>query len=118
MVFPAVDPGLLLLAAVAARRDNRLLGLPGGTCDVGGDDLGGVPVQAAAGPVIPHRRPWIGVRGSFLDVTQRDPGIERGGNERMPECVRRDGLGDHSPAGDLAHDPSGTMPVQSPPVRA
>ena len=26
--------------------------LPGGACDVGGDDIGGVPVQAAAGPVI------------------------------------------------------------------
>ena len=51
MVFPAVDPGLLLLAAVAARRDNRRLGLPGGTSDVGGDDVGSVPVQAAAGPL-------------------------------------------------------------------
>ena len=29
--------------------------LPGGACDVGGDDVGGVPVQAAAGPVVPHR---------------------------------------------------------------
>ena len=29
-------------------------GLPGGAGEVGGDDVGRVPVQAAAGPVVPH----------------------------------------------------------------
>jgi hypothetical protein len=28
------------------------------------------------------------MRGSLLHVTQRDPGIERGGDERMSERVR------------------------------
>ena len=55
--------------------------------------------------------------GSLLDIAQRDPGIERGGNERVPERVRRDGLGDPGAAGDLADDPPGAVPVQPPPVR-
>jgi len=50
-------------------------GLPGGTCDVSGDYIGCMAVQAAAGAVIPHRRPRIGVRGGFLHVPQRDPGV-------------------------------------------
>ena len=48
-------------------------GLPGGTCDVSGDDIGRVAVQAAAGAVIPHRRPRIRVRGGLLHVSQRHP---------------------------------------------
>ena len=56
------------------------------------------------------------MRGGFLDIAQRDPGIERGGNERVPERVRRDGLGDSGAAGDLAHDPPGAVPVQPLPV--
>ena len=34
---------------------------------------GRVPVRAAAGPVVPHRRPRIGGRGGFLHVPQRQP---------------------------------------------
>jgi hypothetical protein len=30
--------------------------------------------------------------GSFLDVAQRDAGVERGGDERVPQRVRSDTL--------------------------
>ena len=51
-------------------------GLSGGACDVGGDNIGRVPVQAAAGPVISHRGPRVRMGGGFLHVAQRDPGIQ------------------------------------------
>jgi len=51
------------------------------------------------------------MRGSLLNIAQRDPGIERGGDERMPQRVRRDGLGDPGAAGELADDPPGAVPV-------
>ena len=57
------------------------------------------------------------MRGSLLDIAQRDPGVERGGDERVPERVRGDGLGDPGTARGLADDPSGTVPVQLPTVR-
>ena len=56
--------------------------------------------------------------GGFLHVAQRDPGIQRGGDERMPQRVRPDGLGDPGAAGDPADDPPGAVPIQPPPVRA
>ena len=52
-----------------------LAGLPGGGRDVGGDDIGRVPVQAASGAVIPHRGPRICMRRSLLYVPQRHPGL-------------------------------------------
>ena len=54
------------------------------------------------------------MRGSFLDVAQRHPRIERGGDERVPQRVGRDGLADPGAAGGLADDPPGTVPVQPP----
>ena len=91
-----------------------LVSLPGGARYVCGDDVRGVPVQAAAGPVVPHRGAWIGVRGGLLHVAQRDPGIQRSRDERVPERMRRDGLADAGVAGDLADDPPGAVPVQPP----
>src|SRR5689334_24193569 len=48
-----------------ARRSLPLGGrcLPGGTGEVGGDDVGGVPVETSAGSVVADGGPWIGVRG-------------------------------------------------------
>jgi hypothetical protein len=63
-----------------------LAGLPSGAREVGRDDIGRVPVQAAASPVIPHCRLRIGVRGGFLDIPQRYPGIERGGDACRSVC--------------------------------
>ena len=53
-------------------------GLPGGTRDVGGDYIGGVSVQAAACPVIPHRGARICMPRRLLHVPQRHPGIQTG----------------------------------------
>jgi hypothetical protein len=63
--------------------------LPGGSGKVGSDDIGGVPVETAAGAVVAHRRARIGVRRGFLHVAERNPGVERGGDECVPERVRR-----------------------------
>jgi hypothetical protein len=51
-----------------------------------------------------------------LNVAQRDAGVEGGGDERVPECVRADVLADSGAARDLADDPPGAVPVQPPPV--
>jgi len=91
-------------------------GLPGCSGDERGDDVRGVPVQAGAGPVIPHRGARVGVGGGFLHVPQRHPGVERRG-ERVSQGVRADVLGDLGAAGDPAEDPGGAVPVQPPPVR-
>ena len=57
------------------------------------------------------------MRGGFLHVAQRDAGVERGGDERVPQGVRPDGLGDPGAAGDPADDPPGAVPVQPPAIR-
>jgi hypothetical protein len=107
-------PGLLVRAVSVARTSVCRPGLPGGAREVGGDDVGRVPVQAAAGPVIPHRRPRIGMESCLLHVPQRHPGIQTG-DERVPQRVRGDGLGDPGAAGGPADDPPGAVPVQPPP---
>src|ERR1019366_3573073 len=75
-------------------------------------DIGGMPVERRPGPVIAHRGPGISVRGSFLHIPQRYPGIERRGDERMPQRVRPDGLSDPGAASYPAYDPGGAVPVQ------
>ena len=90
--------------------------IPGGAGEVGGDDVGRVPAQAAAATVIPHRRPRVRMGGCLLDIAERHPGIQSGSDERVPERVGHDGLGDPGPAGGLADDPPGAVPVQPPAV--
>jgi hypothetical protein len=58
------------------------------------------------------------VGGGLLDVAQRHAGVQGGGDERVPERVRSDGLGDPSAARDFADDPPGAVPVQPSPVRS
>jgi hypothetical protein len=53
----------------------------------------------------------------LLHVPQRNPGVERGGDERVPQRVRADLLIDPGAVGDPADDPGGAVPVQPPPVR-
>ena len=60
------------------------LRLPGNSDDVGGDDVGGMPVERGAGPVIAHRGARISVRSGFLHVPERDPGDQGSGDERVP----------------------------------
>jgi hypothetical protein len=57
------------------------------------------------------------VRGGLLHVPQRDPGVQRGGNERVSERVGRYDFGDPGPAGSAADDAPGAVPVHPPPVR-
>jgi hypothetical protein len=76
-----------------------------------------MPIQTAAGTVVPHRGPRISVRGGFLDVLQRDPGVQRGGDERVPQRVRPDRLGDPGAAGDPADDAPAAVPVQPMTIR-
>jgi hypothetical protein len=92
--------------------------LPGGSGDVGGDNIGGMPVQRGTGSVTAHRGPRISVGSGFLDIPQRDPGIQRGGDERVPQRVRPDGLGEPGPAGDPPDDPPGGVTVHSGPSAA
>jgi hypothetical protein len=47
----------------------------------GGDDVGRVAVQAAAGTVVPHGGARIGMGGGFLHVPHWDPGVQCSGNE-------------------------------------
>ena len=42
----------------------------------GRDDVVGVPVQVAAGPVVPGGHAGVGVTGGDLHVPQRDAGIQ------------------------------------------
>jgi len=91
--------------------------LPGGTGDVSGDDGGGVPVQGSSGPVVSHGGSGIGVRGGFLHVAQPDPGVQRRGDERVPQRVRTDRLGDTGAAGHPADDPPSAVPVQPTAIR-
>ena len=53
----------------------------------------------------------------LLHVPQRDPGIQRGGDEGVPERVGRDGLADPGATRGAADDPPGAVPVQPPSVR-
>jgi hypothetical protein len=57
------------------------------------------------------------VRGSFLDVAQRDAGVQRCGDERVPQRVGSYLLGDPGMAGYPADDAPGAVPVQPPPGR-
>jgi hypothetical protein len=102
------------LAAAGGQTD--LKGLPRCPGDVGRHDVSRVPVQAGPGAVIAHRGARIGVRGGLLHVPQRHPGIERGGDKRVPERMGADVLGDPGAPGDAADDPGGAVPVQPPPV--
>jgi len=52
-----------------------------------------------------------------LHVAQRHPGVEGGGDERMPERVRADALADPGVAGEATDDASGAAAVQPPPGR-
>lgn len=68
-----------------------------GAGDEGRDDVGGVAVEEAASSVVAHRRSRIGVRRSFLDIAQRDTGVEGSRDEAVPKGVRRDPLVDRPP---------------------
>jgi hypothetical protein len=51
----------------------------GGPSDEGCDDVVAVAVEVAAGPVVAHGHPGVGVSGGDLRVTHRDPSIKARG---------------------------------------
>ena len=54
--------------------------------------------------------------GGLLHIPERDPSVQRGGDERVPQGVRPDGLGDPRPAGHPPDDPPGAVPVEPAPI--
>jgi hypothetical protein len=66
-------------------------GLPGGAGDVRGDDVGSVPVQASAGPVVPHRGSRAGpVSGPYRPACTSSPsGSGKAGSSRQPTADSR-----------------------------
>ena len=52
----------------------------------------GEAIEVVAGPVVAGRGAGIGVAGGDLDVPQRHPGIEGGGDQAVAKGVRRDAL--------------------------
>ena len=87
-------------------------GSAGGAGEVGGDDVGGVPVERHPVAVVAHRGARVGVRGGLLDIAERHPGVERGSDESMPKRVRADPLADAGLAGKAPHDPGRAAAVQ------
>ncbi len=82
--------------------------LAGGSGDEGGHDVGGVPVEAAPGPVVAHRGSRVGVTGCFLDVEKDRP--HRPVTDVEVECPAGawcDGDGDV--LGAFAHDCEGSV---------
>jgi hypothetical protein len=61
----------------------------------------------------PHCRTWIRVGCRFLDVTQRAAGVERGGDQGVPQGVRADRFGDAGSSGDTPHDPAGAVAIEA-----
>jgi len=59
--------------------------LPGGASEVGGDDVGRVPVQTATGAVVSDGGTRVGVRGGFLHISQRHPSVQGRRDERVPQ---------------------------------
>ena len=51
-----------------------------------------------------------------MHIAQWHPGVETGSDERMPQRVRPDRLGDPGAAGGPADDPRGAVPVQPPAI--
>jgi len=110
--------GLGVLMGAAPGLSAARCGSAGGAGDVGGDDVGGVPVEGGAGALVAHGCPGVGVAGGFLDFAQWDAGVEGGGDEGVPQSVWADRLGDAGAFGDTAHDAARAVPVEAVPVGA
>src|SRR5689334_1536022 len=95
-----------------------LVGLPGGAGEEGGDDVGGVAVEGHATAVVAHGGAGVRMAGCLLDVSERDAGVEGGGDERVAEGVGPYVLVDPRSACEAADDPGGSVAVETLPVGA
>ena len=84
-----------------------------GAGDEGGHDVGGVAVEGSSSSVVAHCRSRIRVRRGFLDVSKRDSGVERCGDEAVPQRVWTDPFVDPRRLRQPSHDPSGGVPVEA-----
>jgi hypothetical protein len=48
-----------------------------------------VSVEVLAGPVVAHRRAWVGVAGGDLDVAEADASVEHGRDEGVASVRTR-----------------------------
>jgi hypothetical protein len=94
-----------------SRGPERADGSAAGASEERGHDVGGVSVEGHARSVVPHGGAGIGVAGGLLHIPQRNPGVQRGGDESVAERVGPDTFGDAGPSGDAAHDPSRRVAV-------
>ena len=69
----------------AAVSGSRVSPGAGGTGEVGRDDVGGVAVQRAAGPVVTAGLARIGVPRKVLHITQAAASVESGGDRGVPQ---------------------------------
>ncbi len=53
-----------------------------------------MPVEGSSSAVVAHRGPRVGVRRCFLDVSERDAGVDRGHFQAVAQRVRADALVD------------------------
>jgi hypothetical protein len=64
-----------------------LVGSAGGAGNERGDDVGRVPIKRDPSSAVAHGGPRVGVACGFLDVSEWDAAIERGGDERVAQRV-------------------------------
>lgn len=77
-----------------------------------------MPVQALSCAVVAHRRSRVSVRGRFLNVAERDTGVEGGGDERVPQRVRADALAHTRPFREAPDDPRRGVTIEPSAVHA
>jgi transposase len=82
-----------------------------GACEERGHDVGGVSVERNSGPVVAHGGAGVGVAGGFLHIAQRNPGVKRGGDERVAQRVGPHALGYPCPSGDTPDDTTGRVSI-------
>jgi hypothetical protein len=80
--------------------------------EVGGDGVGGVPVEVGAGHVVAQGGAAVGVPHGVLHVPQRDAADESGGAERPAQGVRAQVLGQAGVACKAAELPGCALPGQ------
>jgi hypothetical protein len=74
-----------------------------GPFDEADDDVVGVTVKFAAGPIIPRRHPGVAVSYGDLHIPQRNAGVQAGGD--VSQRMRTEVLVDADLLGQTDHDP-------------
>jgi hypothetical protein len=75
-------------------------------------------VEGLSTSVVAHGGPRVGVARRLLHVAERHAGVERCGDERVPEAMGTDPLADPSPARQALHRAVGGIAVHPPALLA